>query len=226
MERFRDQLWAGIEAKLWPAICQHPFVAGLTTGQLPHAAFRYYVVQDSLYLREFGRGLSLLASRAESSDGLLMFCEHAKATVIVERALHEGFMQDLKVTEEEIASTSPAPTTMLYTSCLLRQAYGAPLLEAFASFLPCYWVYWEVGKYLVSKGSPDCLYQRWIDAYAGEEFATTVRDFLDLIDETASRASEGERQAATRAFREGVRFEWMFWEMAWREEQWPLGTES
>ncbi|MGH8906122.1 MAG: hypothetical protein ACRD0K_06330 [Egibacteraceae bacterium] len=48
--------------------------------------------------------------------------------------------------------------------------------------LPCYWIYWQVGKALVQRGSPDPAYQRWIDTYAGEEFAAAVAQVLALTD--------------------------------------------
>ena len=35
---------------------------------------------------------------------------------------------------------------MLYTSYLLRIAYERPFHEGLGAFLPCYWIYWEVGK--------------------------------------------------------------------------------
>ena len=55
---FADELWASIDG-VFAAIVRHPFVRGLTDGSLPRDSFRFYVIQDALYLREFARGLSL-----------------------------------------------------------------------------------------------------------------------------------------------------------------------
>ena len=95
-----------------------------------------------------------------------MFNEHAAGALKVERALHEGFFKDFGLSPEEVAATPLAPTNLAYTSYLLAVAYGAPFHEAVAALLPCYWIYWEVGKALERAGSPDPLYARWIGTYA------------------------------------------------------------
>ena len=60
---FTDELWRSIGA-IYAAILQHPFVRGLTDGSLPREAFRFYAVQDALYLRDFARSLALAGARA------------------------------------------------------------------------------------------------------------------------------------------------------------------
>ncbi|MBA2313304.1 MAG: thiaminase II, partial [Actinobacteria bacterium] len=73
LQHFTDQLWASIE-DIYKKILVHPFVGGLIDGSLNQQAFRFYVVQDALYLREYARALSLLAARAPHEDDLVMFC--------------------------------------------------------------------------------------------------------------------------------------------------------
>ena len=71
-----------------------------------------------------------------------------------------------------------APTNVAYTSYLLAVAYSSPFHEVLGPILPCFWIYWEVGKALIERGSPDTLYRRWIDTYGGSEFGETVRQSL------------------------------------------------
>ena len=91
-----------------------------------------------------------------------------------------------------------------------------------AAVLPCYWIYWEVGKALLGHGSPDPLYRRWIETYSGEDFAEVVRAVLSLTDRLAPELSVAERVRATRHFAITARYEWMFWDMGYRRERWPL----
>jgi thiaminase/transcriptional activator TenA len=95
--------------------------------------------------------------------------------------------------------------------------------EVVAAVLPCYWIYWEVGKKLLEKGSPDLFYRRWIETYAAPEFGKLVEDVLCVADELAAPLGDAERQAMTRHFVTASRYEWMFWDMAWRLETWPIG---
>jgi thiaminase/transcriptional activator TenA len=220
-DAFTGELWQAI-APIWTAILRHPFVRGLTDGSLPRESFRFYAVQDALYLRDFARALSLAAARAPADEWIIMFDEHAAGALKVERALHEGFFAEWRLTPEAVAATPLAPTNLAYTSYLLAVAYAAPWHEAVAALLPCYWIYWEVGKELERAGSPDPLYARWIGTYASEEFGGVVRAVLDATDRTAARLGDAERAAMRRHFVTTSRYEWMFWEMGHRREAWPV----
>jgi thiaminase/transcriptional activator TenA len=218
---FTRELWASI-GEIYAAILRHPFVRGLTDGSLPRESFRFYAVQDALYLRDFARALSLAAARAPEDEWIIMFNEHAAGALRVERALHESFFQEWGLTPAAVARTPMAPTNLAYTSYLLAIAYGAPFHEAMAALLPCYWIYWEVGKDLERAGSPDALYARWIGTYASGEFGDVVRAVLDATDRVAQRLNPHERDAMRHHFVTTSRYEWMFWDMGQRREGWPV----
>jgi len=218
---FTKELWAAMEP-IYTEILAHPFVRGLTDGTLSREAFRFYVVQDALYLREFARALSVAAARAPADDWIIMFNEHAANALRVERALHEGFFQEFGLTPAAVAATPLAPVNQAYTSYLLAVAYGAPFHENVAALLPCYWIYWEVGKALEQAGSPEPLYRRWIATYAAEEFGAVVRAVLAVVDAVAARLGPTEREAMRRHAVTTARYEWMFWDMGHRRERWPV----
>jgi thiaminase/transcriptional activator TenA len=218
---FSAELWQTI-TPIYAAILDHPFVRGLTDGSLPRETFRFYAVQDALYLRDFARALSIAAARAPQDDWIIMFNEHAAGALKVERSLHESFFAEWGLTPEAVAATPLAPANQAYTSYLLATAYGAPFHEAVAALLPCYWIYWEVGQALERLGSADPLYARWIGTYASEEFGALVRLVIECVNEMAARHGASEREAMTRHFVATCRYEWMFWDMGYRQERWPV----
>jgi thiaminase/transcriptional activator TenA len=215
------ELWTTM-VPVYDAILRHPFVVGLTDGSLPRECFRYYAIQDALYLREFARALSLAAAQAPEDDWIVMFNEHAAGALRVERALHEGFFKEFGLSPAEVAATPLAPTNLAYTSYLLAVAYGRPFHEALAALLPCYWVYWEVGKALERAASPDPLYARWIATYASGEFGDVVRAVLAVTDVVGDRLAAAERETMRRHVLTTTRYEWMFWDMGWRLEAWAF----
>src|SRR6516225_1096889 len=163
---FTAELWKSIEP-IYGAILRHPFVRGLGDGSLEHECFKFYVLQDALYLREFGRALAIAAARAPEDDWIVMFAEHAANAV-------------------KVAATTAAPTNLAYTGYLLAVAYGGRFHETIAALLPCYWIYWEVGKALERTGSPQPLFQRWIGTYASADFGAVVHGVLQAADTTAA----------------------------------------
>ena len=91
-----------------------------------------------------------------------------------------------------------------------------------AALLPCFWIYWEVGKRLLETAEPDNPYQAWIDTYADESFAEGVRKVIAIGDQMAAAASPTTRNQMSRAFVRASQLEWMFWDSAWRLERWPV----
>lgn len=105
-----NELWSSIE-DIFKRIIDHPFILGLTNGSLEEDAFRFYVIQDAHYLREYARALSLMSARAPVESDILMFARHAAGAVEVERALHAGFFRDFGIDEETVSRTPVARRT-------------------------------------------------------------------------------------------------------------------
>ena len=221
-DRFTNRLWAGIEP-IYREILRHPFLSGLSDGTLDRQAFRFYVIEDALYLHDFARAVALLGGKAPHPDTTALLCGDAVATVEAERDQLGQFLTDLGGSRDELFSRQPAPTTCAYTSYFLSQVHARPFEEGLAAVLPCYWIYAEVGQELLARPpSPDPLYRRWIEGYGSEEYAAVVRRVVDLTDQAAEGLGERTLKAMARHFAMGARYEWMFWDMAWRQEAWPL----
>ncbi|HLH72114.1 MAG TPA: thiaminase II [Chloroflexota bacterium] len=219
--QFTIELWASI-APLYAEILDHPFVQGLISGKLSDSAFRFYVIQDALYLRDYARCLTIAAAKSPDDRWCEMFAEHAKGALVVERSLHESFFQDWGLSEADVYRSPLAPTNLAYTSYLLRVAYGSPFEELLGAVLPCYWIYWEVGKALQARGSANLTYQRWIDTYASEEFGTVVQQVLEVINQAVADLPESRRARVREHFLTTSRYEWLFWDAAYRQENWPV----
>ncbi len=151
-----------------------------------------------------------------------MFDEHAIGAITAERSLHEGFLKDLGVTREEAGATKASPTTLAYTSFLLRTATLSDYPEVLGVVLPCYWIYERAGKALLERGSPNPRYQKWIDTYAGEDFGALVEAVLSLSDSVFQDLNPVQRARVAHTFRTTSRYEWMFWDAAWKLEGWPI----
>ncbi len=221
MTSLTQRLWDSISST-YDAILDHPFITGLTTGDLKHDAFEFYVVQDALYLSEYARALALCAARAPNEDATKMFAEHAAEAIAVEHQLHDSFFADFGLSESEVRGTDLAPTNLAYTSYLLATAYRGSFAEALGAVLPCYWIYREVGQSLIERGSPDPLYARWIETYGGEDYGKIVERVLSLTNALSGDLSRTEEIKMTTHFRTTARFEWMFWDMGYRLEVWPV----
>jgi thiaminase (transcriptional activator TenA) len=216
-----NQLWQAIEPT-YAAILAHPFVIGLTDGTLDTAAFAHYVAQDVHYLRAYARALSIVSAKAPTLTDTAMFARHAAEVFDVELELHSALLPALGLDAAAIDESPVAPTTEAYSSYLLATAYSGSFVDGLAAVLPCYWIYAEVGAALAVQGSVDSRYQRWIDSYGGDDFAKTVAEVLELTDRIGPTLTPTEATVAKAHFVATARYEWMFFDAAYRQEIWPV----
>ena len=215
------ELWDSARP-VYDAILEHPFLRGLTSGELPEACFAYYVAQDAHYLRDYARALAVVGAKAPTHADTGMFGRHAAETVEVELALHDKLLPQLGLDPAGLDAVPVSPTTTAYTSYLLATVHNGSFAEGLAAVLPCYWIYQRVGSELLRQGSPDPRYRTWIDTYAGPEFQAVVDAVLALVDRCGEGLSAAEAARAQRHYLTTSRYEWMFWDAAWRQETWPV----
>ncbi len=214
-------LWDAV-ADTRSAVHDHPFLRGLADGSLPRECFRHFVLQDAHYLRGFARALALLAGRAPDDGDVATLAAHAAGAVEVERALHAGFAADLGLTPEQAGAAPVGCATLGYVSTLVAAAATASFAEGMAAVLPCYWIYADVGAALLERGSPDPLYQRWVQTYGGEEFSGLVRAAVAVTERACASGTDAALDRVRQRFVESARWEWVFWDAAWRRELWPV----
>lgn len=209
---------------IWKAQLRHPFVVALGNGTLPERKFRYYILQDARFLSDLARVFAAGAQRTPDSESALRFTKLSEETIVVERSLHESYGKQWKMTATQMTSVPMAPTNYAYTRHMLAVAAAGSACEIAVVALPCAWIYCVVGQHLLKQGPPKKShpYRNWLMLYASPEFAEVQRWMRAKVDLWAKTAGLAERRRMEEAFVISSRYEWMFWEMAWNEEEWPV----
>ena len=208
---------------IWEAINEHPMVRGIGDGTLDEEPFRYWVKQDYVYLIDYGRVFAHGAAMAPSLERIGAFAELLDETINTEMDLHRAYAAEFGIGEADLEATEPSPTTRGYTDFLVRVAATGTFGDLVAALLPCMWGFNETGRRLAERGLPDHEgYADWIEMYASEEFTELAAWCRDLMDEIAADASAADRERYERLFVTSSRYEYMFWDAAWRQEAWPV----
>ena len=218
---FSNDAWAKNVAR-FETIRTMPFNEELARGTLSRERFQHYMIQDAHYLIAFGRALAVAAAKADDADGLVQFSHAAEVAVIVERSLHSDFMQQFGVSPDAFAATPLSPACDHYTSYLIATAWSASYPVALAALLPCFWIYAEIGRDIHGRAVRPNPYNAWIETYAGEEFHAAVRGVIATVDKVAATVSPNVLAEMHKAFARATQLEWIFWNSAYRLEQWPL----
>ena len=199
------------------AILEHPFIRGIGDGSLPVDRFKYYVIQDYVYLIDYSRALAIASARAIDLQDMSWFAGLLDETLNQEMALHRSYCQEFGINLQELESVEPASTTKSYTNFLLKTAYQGSFGELVASLLPCQWGYWEIGDHLLKRGLPTSapLYAQWIKMYTSEEFTELAHQIREMADRIGGGAGLAEQAAMRQAYTDSVRLEHRFWDMAY-----------
>lgn len=207
-------------ADLMPKIYDHPFNQELANGSLPIEKFTFYLAQDALYLTDFAKALALTANRLPHAYQTEIFKQFAINAIQSERELHANTLKKYSV--PRYLKQEQSPFCFMYTNYLLKMAHAAPVEEAVASLLPCFWIYQQVGQRAYAKKTNNNPYQDWIDLYAHAEFDSSVNLAIKTLNELGDTASPAIKKNMTSAFNRATQLEWYFWEGAYTQQTWYL----
>ncbi|WP_226668277.1 thiaminase II [Metabacillus litoralis] len=220
--KFSKRLYENV-LPIWEKNHAHPFVQGMGDGTLDKNKFRFYMIQDYLYLIEYAKVFALGAVKATDLATMGKFASLLNSTLNEEMELHRQYAQKFNITTDELEEAKPSPTTLAYTHYMLHVSQNGTLADLVAALLPCMWSYWEIGKDLAQReGAKDHeFYGEWISMYASEEFGQLAKWCIDLMDELTKEKPEVELVKLEEIFLNTTRFEYMFWDIAYNETMWP-----
>lgn len=209
--KFSDLMWQKT-APVFNQIITHPFNVELAQGTLDIQRFKFYVEQDAYYLKAFSRALACIAARANTSQIIQQFLNLALGVLVGERELHAKFSNS----DSNWDVIEPTPACMAYTQFLIANAAAAPLEEAIAAVVPCFWIYREVGCHIVTNAKENNRYRDWIDTYSSPEFSEVTDGVISIMDELASQCSAKTCASMDKTFEYSSCYEWHFWDDAYK----------
>ncbi len=217
VESFSDQLKAETQP-IWRRIFGHPFLQEIRDGTLPLEKFQYYLSQDYLYLEGFARTVAMALAKAPDSGKL----EELSRRVLtpVERPLHHQLLAAADVSLDYIHTVGRSPTNTAYVNHMIATAARYGLGPTAAALLPCPWTYHELKDEIGP--SEHLLYSQWTGFYVAGFLQDSVNAWRGFVDIAAEQAGPQELAAMREAFRISSQYEYMFWEMAYRMEGWPV----
>ncbi|MGV3283069.1 TenA family protein, partial [Corynebacterium sp. 11254D000AR] len=199
-------LWAGTLG-LWKDLVDLPFISRLGDGTLDADDFSVYVAQDAIYLRHYSTALGRLGALARDPQDRQFWAAGAAEVLVAESELHRDWLGG-ETTDR------PSPVTSAYTDFLVATTYTEDYAVAAAAVLPCYWLYAEVGRHLLTQDRADHPFHAWLQMYSGPDFVEGTQRALQMVEDALEEATEGQRQRAFDAFYRASLAELAFFDQA------------
>ena len=189
---------------IWDAYNEHPFVLGIQNGTLERDKFRYYIMQDFLYLKDYAKTYAVGVAKAKSVETANLFAKYINV-MNGELDVHKGYMGKFAVTQEEIDAMNDESE-----------------VEVLAAVLSCAYSYEVIAKKIVAnrpESVDDPFYGDWIRGYASDEYAAGNVMLIETLDRLSAHYAEEQLRHLEDIFIACSRYEMAFWQMAWEMRQ-------
>ena len=217
-----DRLYASAK-EIWEGYHTHPFVTGIGDGTLPIEKFRYFMLQDYLYLYEYSRLFALGVVKADSHELMRTFAAMTESTLNGEMKTHQSYMARLGITEAEVAQAKTALVNSSYTNYMLSVGFSGGVLDILVAVLSCAWSYKLIGEKLarIPGAITHPFYGEWIQSYVSDSYAAIVQENIDLVNLYGKDISEETYRHLEDIFIRCSCYEGQFWEMSWNMDPAP-----
>lgn len=204
-------------AEVWTAYNEHPFVLGIQNGTLEREKFRFYMIQDYLYLGDYAKIFALGVAKATNLSNAMLFSKYI-SVMNGELNVHSNYMARLGITQEDIDSAKRSLDSLSYTSYMLRVAYEETEVEIVAAILACAYSYEVIAKKMVENNPAavdDEFYGSWISGYVSEEYSEENRVLIELLDDMTKSYTPAQTEHLKEVFLACSRYEMAFWDLSW-----------
>ena len=197
----------------------HPFVREMGDGTLPTEKFRYYFIQDYLFVNDLVSMAALGVSKAPDLNAAGVLNRFLAGILDPENDLFLRAFRELGASEKEYSTATASPTTRAFGDFMVRVGLEGTFEDIVTVLYVTERTYLDWGTRLIEEGkSPDNpIYREWISLHGPDVLGNLVAWMSGHLD-GADLASRQDRIETL--FLTALRYEYMFWEAAYRGEKW------
>ena len=182
------------------------FIKEMINNTLREDIFEFYIHQDAIYLEHYAKSLLIISSKLEDTGYRHFLSDNAISVIKEEISMQQQYTMD-KNNNNKIS-----PACFMYTNYLLRVSYSEDVSISLAAILPCFWIYWVIGKYIKEQSTENNKYMEWINTYSSDEFEYNINKIIEIINDVAKESSMPVKKKMLTAFTEASKLEYMFWQ--------------
>lgn len=204
---------------IWETCLETEFLKGIADGSLPEDCFKGYIVDDSLYLREYSKVFAWGMINSHDMEEIRNYYSLLSFVNESEDATRRYYLKRYHITDREIQPLPLRPENRAYVDTMLTAAReGQGAAECMMACLPCMLSYgWIFGDLIRrSPGVENTPYWPFVSDYAGNRYDTICRAWAAFTEEACRDLSPERRRKCREIFRSCSEHEYHFWEMSAR----------
>lgn len=203
---------------IWNSYLTHPFITKMADGTLEIEKFKYYMLQDYVYLKDYIKVFAVGSTKSNEFDEIKFFCDNMYAVLDETYKVHIPYMKRLGITEKDIMNVTPHIDNTSYTKYMLYEGQNGDMLSCLIAILSCSWSYAFISKKIVEKNK-SCLenetYGEWFNGYYCKEYQETNEKLIQKVDNLSNNLSQKTIDKLTEIFVNCSIYEAKFWDLAY-----------
>lgn len=202
---------------IWKQCLETPFLRGIADGTLPEDCFKGYIVDDSLYLREYAKVFAWGMLHASNMEEIRAYYSFLSFVNEAEDNTRRAYMERYGLEDGMIQKLPLRPQNQAYVDEMMTAARNAQgPAECMMATLPCMlsyaWIFCEMLR--TDPGVLETPYRRFVGDYAGTSYEELCGRWIAFTDQVCAGLSEERKADCLRIFRVCSLHELHFWEMS------------
>lgn len=200
---------------IWQACLQTPFLQAVADGTLDEACFQGYLVDDSLYLREYARVFAWGMLGARTMEQMRAYYSLLSFVNEAEDSTRRIYLRRYGLDEARVDELPLRPENQAYVDTMLQAAKNAEgPAECMMACLPCMLSYAWLFPRLQTPQAMQSPYGRWIADYIDERYLKLCDSWVDFAEQACTDLTPARQELCREIFRACSEHELRFWQMS------------
>lgn len=200
---------------IWDECAATPFVNGVRTGSLPMENFKEYIIQDSIYLKNYARVYGKLIFHATALSDIQFYYSALSFVTDTESAVRLRYLKQFGLNDRDIESMEPLPENVQYIRFLLDTAEKGSEEDMLMAVLPCMLSYSYIFRKIAAiSDTVSSKYYDLIQDYAEDAYYESCRGMCEFADRKCDTLPAEEKDRLGCIFKQASLLELAFWRMA------------
>lgn len=205
--------------EIWKNYNNHPFVLGIQNGNLDIEKFKYYVIQDFMYLINYTKVFAIGVAKSKSIETMQLFANYTHVLACNELNLHRKYMSELDISQERIKKIRIEIDNASYCAYMLNIAYTDEEVEILVAILSCACSYEVIAKKILAnnpKAIEHKIFGSWIKTYSSDDYAAHNEKLIDAMDNLSQNYDSDRLRHLIEIFIYCSEYEMKFWDFSWQ----------
>ncbi len=200
---------------IWEECLGSEFLIKMADGTLDRACFRDYIVDDSLYLRQYAKVFAWGIIGTEDPEAMRTFYSFLSFVNEGEGSTRLQYLEKFGLADEQVQKLPQRPENKAYTDYMLTASQEGAA-ECMMASLPCTLSYgWIFSRILREHPEiRDTFYWPMVRDYAEKSYAEICQRWVDFGNKVCQGLPQYRLDRCLEIFRECSKLELGFWEMS------------